>query len=642
MGALLIERGFVAPELDAADVSALAARARILRGAVLTMTSLAGSGHPGGSFSSMELYQVVYECARLRPDEPSWPERDRVVVSHGHTSPGCYVALADAGFFDLEEAVAHFRQAGSIFEGHVERSVPGVEWSTGNLGQGLSAGVGAAIARRLTGGGWHTYVTMSDAEQMKGQVGEARRLAAKYHLCELTVVVDLNHAQISGHTGEVMPVDVVAGFAADGWGVIECDGHDTAALYAGFREARADTERPYAVLARTTIGHGVSFMEDDPAYHGRALTPDEYARAMAELDQDPAWLERARARRALPPTTRPAARPVPVCATAIGEPRTYDSPSDCRSAWGHALADLAAADAGTVMAVFDCDLMGSVKTAAFRDLRPDAFVQCGVGEHNAAAAAASASVNGVLTFWADFGVFGLDEVYNQQRLADINHASLKLVLTHCGLDVGEDGRTHQCIDYVGALRSMFGWRVIVPADANQTDRAVRAAATMPGCVAIAMGRSPLEQLRGQDGGPAFAGDYRFRYGAIDILRAGGADAAVLTMGTLSGAAVAAVDDLRAEGASVSAAVVSCPLDLDDAMMRELTMAPVIVTVEDHSVRSGLAASVAQWLAEHGAGARLVALGVTGYASSGAPADLFAAADLDREGIARSLREAIGR
>lgn len=638
----MTERGFSAPGLDAADVASLAESARVLRGAVLTMTTLAGSGHPGGSFSSMELYQVLYGYANLRPGEPSWPERDRVIVSHGHTSPGAYAALAGAGFFGLDDVVAHFRQSGSIFEGHVERSVPGIEWSTGNLGQGLSAGVGAALACRLTGGAWHTYVAMSDAEQMKGQVGEARRLAAKYGLCDLTVVVDLNRAQISGHTTEVMPVDVAAGFAADGWGIVECDGHDTAALYRALYEARADADRPYAVLAHTLIGHGVSFMEDDPAYHGRALTPDEYARAMAELGLDPDQLAWARERRPQAPVTRPVAAPAAVCAKDVGQPRTYDAASDCRSAWGSALADIAGTDPSTPMVVFDCDLMASVKTAGFKKARPDAFIECGVGEHNAAVAAASASINGLLTFWADFGVFGLDEVYNQQRLADINHAALKLALTHCGLDVGEDGRTHQCIDYVGALRSMFGWKVIVPADANQTDRAVRAMAGMPGCVAIAMGRSPLPQLLDEAGRPAFADSYRFRYGAIDVLRRDGADVAVLAMGTLAGAAVDATDILRGQGISAAAAVVSCPLDLDDAVMEQLAAAPVIVTVEDHSVRSGLGASVAGWLASRGLPVRLVALGVRGYASSGTPSDLFAAAGLDRDGIAASVREALGR
>ncbi len=137
-------------------------------------------------------------------------------------------------------------------------------------------------------------------------------------------------------------------------------------------------------------------------------------------------------------------------------------------------------------------------------------MECGVGEHNAATVAGALSISGVLAFWADFGVFGLDEVYNQQRLNDINGAAVKLVLTHCGLDVGEDGKTHQCIDYVGGFKQFFGWRVIVPADPNQTDRAVRAAASMQGNVAVVMGRSKLATVTAPEGSPLFGGDVRVR------------------------------------------------------------------------------------------------------------------------------------
>jgi transketolase len=638
---VVTDRGFKAPVLDPADVVRLAGRARVLRGAILTMTALAGSGHPGGSMSSLESYQVLYGYARLRASDTAWPARDRVFVSHGHTSPGVYCVLADNGFFELEDAVAHFRQAGSIFEGHVERSVPGVEWSSGNLGQGLSAGVGSAIAARVTGGGWHTFVAMSDGEQMKGQVGEARRLAAKYRLCDLTVVVDLNRVQISGHTGDVMPVDVVAGFASDGWGVTHVDGHDTAALYAAVAAACADDGRPHAVLADTTIGRGVSFMEGDPEFHGRGLKPGEYERAMGELGLDPGWLQRAAQRRPAPPATASAVFQAPVLATATGEPRTYTRTTlaDDRSAWGHALADLAAADPSLPVAVFDCDLAVSVKTDEFAAARPDAFIECGVGEHNAATAAGAASVNGVASFWADFGVFGCDEVYNQLRLNDINEANLTLALTHCGLDVGEDGKTHQCVDYVGVLRNSFGWKVIVPADPNQTDRAVRAAAGMPGCVAIAMGRSKLPVLLDTSGAPAFAGAYSFEYGAIDVVREG-ADASVLVMGTPCGAVVDAADALRSEGLRVSVAVVSCPLDLDEEAMERLMAAPVVVTVEDHNVRTGLGASVAEWLALHGRATQLLRLGVDGYRSSGAASELYAREGLDADGIAATVRSAL--
>ncbi len=633
----MVPRGFQVPMLDAETIDELSARALRLRGAVLTMTSIAASGHPGGSMSSMETYLTLYHFANLRPEDPCWADRDRVIVSHGHTSPGVYAALADTGFFDIEDVIPHFRQAGSVFEGHVERSVPGVEWSTGNLGQGLSAGVGSALAARRTGGGWHTFVAMSDGEQHKGQVAEARRLAVKEGLRDLTVVVDLNGIQISGHTRDVMPVDVVADFIADGWGVEEVDGHDFAELYGAIARAVADCDRPCAVIAHTVIGKGVSFMEGQAEFHGRGLTADEYRRAMEELGLEPR-LEHYAALRRSPCTTQRVTHPLPALATVTGSPRTYtaEKDTDNRSAWGVALMDIADSEPSTPIAVLDCDLAVSVKTEAFAEARPDAFIECGVGEHNTATVGGAMSVSGVLTFWSDFGVFGIDEVYNQQRLNDINEAHLKLAVTHCGLDVGEDGKTHQCLDYVGAFRDFFGWRVIVPADPNQTDRAVRWMASQPGCIAIAMGRSKLPVISLSDETPAFAGDYSFRYGAVDWVR-GGADATVLVMGTPAGAAVRAADIVARQSMRVTVGVVSSPLALSDEDMERALAAPMLVTVEDHSIRSGLAACVAEWLAVKGRATRFVRVGVDGYRSSGASADLLAGSHLDADGIASILR-----
>ncbi|PKQ29742.1 MAG: transketolase [Actinobacteria bacterium HGW-Actinobacteria-10] len=627
--------------LTSDEVTELRRRAHLLRGSVLTATSVAGSGHPGGSFSSAEVYTVLYGCANLRPNEPGWDDRDRIVVSHGHTSPGAYCALAYAGFFEPTQVEAHFRQAGSVFEGHVERAVPGVEWSTGNLGQGLSAGVGMALGARLTRRTWRTYVVMSDGEQHKGQVSEARRLAVKQGLCDLTVIVDLNGVQISGHTADIMPVDVAADFAADGWRVVRIDGHSIEAVYDALAQAEACTEAPVCIIAETVIGKGVSFMEDDPEFHGRGLTAPEYAAAMAELGLEPR-LESAHAMRDQPCLVAEIEFATPAVNVEPGTPRRYGigDKTDNRSAWGAALADLARSNPDLPVAVLDCDLMTSVKTQDFAAQRPDAFIQCGVGEHNAATVTGALSVSGVLAFWADFGVFGCDEVYNQQRLNDINGAAAKVVLTHCGLDVGEDGKTHQCLDYVGALRNFFGWRVIVPADPNQTDAAVRAAAAMRGNVCIAMGRSKLPVISAQDGMPLFGADYEFTYGDIAIAREGEGPW-VLAMGTIAGAAVRASDALAAQGRRFPVAIVASPLHLDMAFMERAAAGKMIFTVEDHSVHTGLGASVAEWLSGHGSGTRLVRLGVDRYHSSGAASDLLAGAGLDVEGIAASLRELAG-
>ncbi|TLM90359.1 MAG: transketolase, partial [Actinobacteria bacterium] len=220
-------------------------------------------------------------------------------------------------------------------------------------------------------------------------------------------------------------------------------------------------------------------------------------------------------------------------------------------------------------------------------------------------------------------------------------AALKLAVTHCGLDVGEDGKTHQCIDYVGAFREMFGWRVIVPADPNQTDRAVRAAAAMQGNVCVAMGRSKLPVLLGSDGVPLFAGDYRFEYGRVDWAREG-EDGCLLAMGTVAGSALAAADEIRErDGASLAVGIVACPLHLDGEAMMRVAGSRLVITAEDHGVHSGLGASVAIWLARAGAGVPLTVLGVSAYQSSGAAVDVLRHAGLDRAGIVSSARKALG-
>jgi transketolase len=498
-----------------------------------------------------------------------------------------------------------------------------------------------ALGAEMTGGDWQTFCVMSDGEQHKGQVAEARRVAVREELAELTAVLDWNRVQISGHTDEVMPVPIKQDWEADGWRVYECDGHDIAALHDALRAAAADGV-PSVVLAHTVIGKGVSFMEDVPEFHGRGLTRDEYVRAMAELGCDSGRLEAASALRGQPCVVVPLDHLTPAVPVVAGAARTYtsDTKTDNRSAWGKALVDVARANPGLAVTVLDCDLAVSVKTDGFAAEFPERFHQFGVGEHNAATTAGALStVPGVLALWSDFGAFGVDEVYNQQRLNDINGAALKLAVTHCGLDVGEDGKTHQCLDYVGALRNFFGWKVIVPADPNQTDRAVRAACAMQGNVAIAMGRSKLDVLLAEDGAPLLGDATEFEYGRIVWARHG-AHGCVLALGALAGPAVAASDTLRTEGISVAVGVVSCPLDLDEEAMRVASAAPFVMTVEDHHVRTGLGASVAEWLALNGAPTRFVRAGVDGYQSSGAAGDLFAAARLDAAGIAERLREVL--
>ncbi len=611
---------------------------------IIQMTHLANSGHPGGSLSSLDLYLWLYSHANIDPRHPWMPGRDRVVVSHGHTSPGVYSVLSHLGFVDRAEAVSSFRRTGNVFEGHIERDVPGVEWTTGNLGQGLSAACGMALAARIRGEKIRVYVPMGDGEQQKGQISEARRFAMKFGLNEITAIIDCNRLQIGGETADIMPQRIPEGWAADGWKVTEIDGHDTEQIHSTLRAAALDNTAPHVVIAHTTMGKGISFMEDRSAFHGRALTKDEYAAAVEELGEDPAlwdlaplWrLREERRPSTVPPIPRREAPLVP------GDPITYEvgTTSDNRGAFGKALASVAAANAGAdgpPMAVFDCDLEGSVMVGAFHAVHPDRFFEAGIQEHHTAACAGALSAEGIATFFADFGVFGICETYNQHRLTDINHGSLKLICTHIGLDVGEDGRTHQCIDYVGVLRNIFGMQIIVPADPNQTDRALRHLATEPGMFFLGMGRSKLPIIADEDGRPFFGGDYRFEMGNGDWIRRGNGGV-VIVMGTPTGRALTAVEALRTDGLDIALAHVATPGHISGEFLDQVARQPWVVTVEDHSVRTGLGSCLAERMFARGHVIPHRRLGVEAYSPSGTAEDVYRHAGIDAAGIEARVRE----
>lgn len=608
------------------------------------MTHLADSGHPGGSLSSLDFYLVIYAHANIDPKNPWNPNRDRVVVSHGHTSPGVYSVLSRLGFFPAEEVISSFRRTCNVFEGHIEREVPGVEWTTGNLGQGLSAGCGMALAHKLKGIDARVFVPMGDGEQQKGQIAEARRFAVKYGLTRMTAIIDRNRLQIGGDTDEIMRQDVAAGWKSDGWIVQEIDGHDPHAIHRAVRKATLDASAPHVIIANTVMGKGVSFIENLAEYHGKALNAEQYARAAAESGE-PARLWDLAPYKALIQSPLPSSVPkLPRSYPKVtcGTPKTYaaDQKTDNRSAFGTALAEVAKASAaadGMPIVVFDCDLEGSVKTGAFRKAFPDHFIQGGIQEHNTATTAGALSVEGYVSLFADFGVFGVAETYNQHRLTDINHGDMKLVCTHVGLDVGEDGRTHQSIDYVGVLRNIFGMEIIVPADPNQTDRAVRYMLGTPGMMFVGMGRSKLATITREDGTPFFAGDYEFRPGAGDWIRRG-TRGAVVAMGTPTGRALEAVDRLRSQGVDVALAHVATPGRIDIDFLDELASHPFLVTVEDHTVRTGLGECLAAALFERGHVMPHFRLGVKHYCRSGDAESVYATQNLHAEGIERTIVE----
>ncbi len=622
--------------MDPKIIAKLTEDARLARAAILTMTTLSASGHPGGSMSSIDFLLTLYSRINVDPKNPQAANRDCVVVSNGHISPAVYSTLGLNGFIDLDDAVTQFRLAGSKFEGHVEPIVPGIEWGTGNLGQGLSAGVGFALATRLNEINNQVFVLMGDGEQQKGQIAEARRFAVKYGLNNVTAIIDYNQLQIGGDIHCVMPQNIRQGYESDGWMVIEIDGHSFEEIDKAITDA-INAEKPVMILAHTVMGKGVSFMENLEKYHGSTLNDQQYADACKELGID----NRLEHFRQLRNQCNPQYGHLKVTGKGLdpGTPRVYDGKTDNRSAWGNALADLAETNGGVKapMAVFDCDLQGSVKTNDFEKVAPNRFFQGGIMEHNTATLAGAVSKYGIHAYFADFGVFGVDETYNQHRLNDINETNLKLVTTHVGLDVGEDGKTHQCIDYLGVMRNLFHFKVIVPADPNQTDRVIRYISSCYGNFLVPMGRSKLAPIREAEGKLLFADGYEFVYGKADLMREGN-QAAIMVMGTLAGNAVKAAEILEKQGVSVQVWNVSCPCDVDEEALKQAAATGTIFTVEDHNVHTGLGASIATKLLDLGLSCKLHRFGVEDYCVSGSADDVYRFAGLDAETIAKRIED----
>ena len=633
-------QGFPEEVLSSEILEELSSMCRRARGEILTMTTLAKSGHPGGSLSSAEMYIMAYGVAEITPENCHSLDRDFLVIDHGHTSPGAYAALGAWGFVDSFQAEAHFRQCGSCFSGHVERSVPGIDWGTGNLGQGLAAAVGYALALRSRKLEKRVYVLMGDGGQVKGQVAEARRIASKEKLKNITVLVDYNHIQISGTLEKIMPFDIRKLWEADGWKVTECDGHDVQALYGALRNA-GSSPTPQVILCHTLMGKGVSFMENTPEFHGKTLSRDQYVEAMKELGLSSSLEEATRRRSEENP---PKGREIPRYELRVdsGSPRIYEASekTDNRSAFGNALEDLGkrniALGEKNPILVFDCDLAGSVKTSAFAKACPENFIQTGIQEHATATVAGAASAGGAVSLWADFGVFGIAETYNQQRLNDCNGANLKLGLTHVGLDVGEDGMTHQSIDYVGLFRNFFGWKLIVPADPNQTDRVTRYALTTWGNVCLAMGRSKLPVLTREDGAPFYDTSYHFEYGAMDLLR-NGKDGTIFCMGHMAWRALKAREILLEEGIDPRVVHVSCPLAISEEDLKPYVSSGVVLTYEDHSMYTGLGSIIASKLLRMGLAPAFESLGVFRLGESGTAEEVMEEMGLTPKNVAERFK-----
>jgi transketolase len=266
------------------ELKRLANRLRI---EIIRMIGAAGSGHPGGSLSEVELLIALYfRVLRHNPKDAQWADRDRFILSKGHGCPALYAVLAEAGYID-HAVLGTLRKLGSPLQGHPDRRfLPVLEANTGSLGQGISVGIGMALAARLDKKDWHTFVMVGDGEIQEGQNWEAAMFAAYHKLENLTLIVDYNHQQLDGFLKDILdPAPLVEKFEAFGWRTMEIDGHDFNQVIPAMETARAAKDsKPTCIVANTIKGKGVSFMENNPEWHGVAPKPEQVAAAVAELE----------------------------------------------------------------------------------------------------------------------------------------------------------------------------------------------------------------------------------------------------------------------------------------------------------------------------------------------------------------------
>lgn len=576
---------------------------------ILEMIMGAGSGHIGGAMSSIDIYLAV--LSKMTDD-------DRLVVSHGHTSAALYAALGNFGYFDINEAIQNFRRS-APYEGHPSLAVNGVEWCSGSLGQGLSVGAGFALAKKLQKEAGRVFVVMGDGEQQKGQLQEAREFAVKNQLDNLIAIVDYNNQQACGIVSDTTEQNLLDKYKLSGWDTVTVDGHDIEAV-ANVLNA---SDKPLCIFAETVMGKGIPEIENDWHYHGTVISKELAQTAIERFsvsEEEAALLKNMK--KANQKTYHTPVVPV-------GTGRTYTETSDIRSALGNALADIAKNNPDVPMVAFDCDLEGSVKLTDFKKLRPDCFIECGIAEHNAATAAAAVAKSGMIAIHADFAMFNIAETYSQNRMSDINKAPLKLFSTHAGLDVGEDGKTHQAIDYISLLGNLHHFQVIVPADANEADGAVRYAMSVPNPVAVIGGRSKLPILTDANGDAL-----SFTYGKGQWLRTG-EQGVIITYGNMVHRAIKAVDELKAEGINVGVLNCSTPCDLDTDAILEAAKTGLLITYEDHNVKTGISGEVARIIC--GTSCKLQCLGVSKYGSSTSPENLYKEQGIDVEGLKNTVK-----
>jgi transketolase len=462
------------------SIEQLIEEANLMRGYDLVALCAAGSGHAGGTLSIMDVVTALYlKIANHDPKEPNWDGRDRIIWSAGHKAPALYLGLAFAGFYPRKDVVT-LRKLYSPYQGHPHwLKLPGVEVSSGSLGQGLSVAVGVALAGKLNGKDYNTFCIMGDGEQQEGNIWEAAMEAAHYKLENLIAIVDSNRLQIDGPVAEVMNIDPLAAkYRAFGWEVLRINGHDMGAIVEALETAKEGLGKPVLIIAETIKGKGVSFMENVAGWHGKSPNHDEMLKGLTELgllDKVPhaELLEKARQYQVEAEKQLDAKMPKFTRDYWWNTGKTMQVKMEpTRKGFGQSLQENGDDERVVCLGL---DISGSITISEFYAGKPERkqrWISMGIAEQSATAAAAGLAKEGKLPVFGTYGTFAASRNLDQLRVS-VCYGNFNVFVAgaHGGVSVGPDGATHQALEDLFPMCGMPNMVVVVPCDAVETRKA---------------------------------------------------------------------------------------------------------------------------------------------------------------------------
>lgn len=605
-------------------LNALHNKATQLRIESVRATTEAGSGHPSSCCSAADIVAALFfSVMRYDPKNPKAHNSDRFVLSKGHAAPLLYAAWAEAGLFPKSELLK-LRTLTSDLEGHPTPRLSFVDMATGSLGQGLPVGIGIALnARYIDKLDHRTYVLMGDGESVEGSVWEAVEVARYHGLDNLCAIVDVNRLGQSDPT--MLQHDMEAyrsRWAGFGWQALVVDGHDLSALLAAFDTAAGTKGKPTVLLAKTFKGKGISFMENLPGWHGKPVAKGEEAqKAIDELTKQlkPSSTAISVKRPSTPAQGPSSISPLPPSPYKVGDTVAT------REAFGNALEALGAVN--PLVVGLDADVKNSTYTDKFGKKFPNRFFENFIAEQNMLGAAAGLAACGKIPFVATFAAF-YTRAYDFIRMAAISGSNIKLVGTHVGVSIGEDGPSQMGLEDIAMMAAQPGVTVLYPSDATSTYRLIEMAATHKGMVYIRAGRPKSPVLYGPDETFHIGGSKVIRQSASDVLT-------IVAAGVTLFEALKAYDTLKAAGVSVRIVDLYSIVPIDRTTLLDSARATQgrILTVEDHYAHGGLGDAVLSAVGPEGI--KVHKLAVRTIPHSGKPDEL-----VDHFGIgARSIVEA---